>query len=46
MEWQLQFLRLSLTPPPKKLLKFCAPPCNETFIYQNMFVCDNTIPPT
>lgn len=25
MEWQLQFLGLSLTPYPKKLLEFCAP---------------------
>lgn len=42
MEWQLQFLGLSLTPYPKKLLEFCVPPCTETSIYQSMFVWDNT----
>lgn len=32
MEWQLQFLGLSLPPAPKTLLEFCAPPCTETSI--------------
>lgn len=45
MEWKFEFLKLSLTPSPKKRLEFCASPYNETSIYQ-MFVCDNGITPT